>query len=314
MSPHTMCTVSMERRHLYGAGVGLAGVFLAAVQVFHGFQQSERSLVLAFEAGPFVLVALTLVYAGYWLATEEQFEDDALLVLAWGAGGTILFVSVGALFLFSQRVFLGTLDRAAYVAIDHVTVGSVVGVLVGLYDARSRQSLRDLEAERDRVEAFGNKAADVNNYGRALNQCGSVDEVSALCIQAMQALLGVSEVAVLALDDEEMEVVDDTILNVSESTLRTLGDKGRNAERATVVTHEDVPDELAERTPAVVSVEMSNIKGTSFVLVALTADETVFPEEDVQLMELLTAHAGTAIDGIYTRQERNQVEGTASQG
>lgn len=288
----------MARRHLYGGGIAVAGVFLAAVQLWHGLEQTGRGIVLAFEAGPFVLVALTLPYAGYWLATNEAFERDMHRILLWGAGGIVLFVSVGALLLFSQRVFLDTLDRAAYVAIDHVTIGAVVGTLVGLYDARSRQTYRDLERERDRVEAFGNKAADVNNYGRALNRCASVDEVSALCIEAMQNLLGVSEVAVLAIEDESVTVIDDTILNVSETTLASMGERARDAERASVVTHDAVPAELNERATAVVTVEMSARADTAFVLVALTTDETAFETEDIQLLELLTAHAGTAIDGI----------------
>jgi hypothetical protein len=302
----------MERRHLYGGGIAVVGVFLAVVQLWHGLEQTRRGIVLAFEAGPFVLVALTLLYAGYWLASNEEFEQYMQRILLWGAGGIVLFVSVGALLLFSQRVFLDTLDRAAYVAIDHVTIGAVVGILVGLYDARSQQTFRELERERDRVEAFGNKAADVNNYGRALNQCKTVDEVSALCIEAMQNLLGVSEVAVLALEGDTMTIIDDTILNVSKETFASLGEQARDAERASVVTHEAVPAELDERATAVVTVEMSARSDASFVLVALTTAETAFETEDIQLLELLTAHAGTAIDGITV--DTAPPEGAAGQG
>jgi GAF domain-containing protein len=39
------------------------------------------------------------------------------------------------------------------------------------------------------------------------------------------------------------------------------------------------------------------------VLVALAEDDARFEDEDVQLLELLTAHAGAAIDGIYTGQD-----------
>ena len=306
--------MTMERRHLYGGGIAVTGVFLAAVQLWHGLEQTGRGLVLAFEAGPFVLVALALTYVGYWLTTEDSVENDIPRIIAWGLGGTVLFISIGALLLFSQRVFLDTLDRAAYVAFDHGTIGAVVGLLVGLYDARSRQTYRELERERDRIEAFGNKAADVNNYGRALNQCDSVDEVSALCIQAMQALLGVSEVAVLALEDDVATVIDDTILNVSEETLASLGERARDAERATVVTHEGVPGELSERATAIVTVEMTAQSETSFVLVALTRADTAFETEDIQLLELLTAHAGTAIDGITHDSEATIPEETTNQG
>ncbi len=291
----------MERRHLFGAGVAASGVFLAIVQTVHGLQQSRRGLVFAFEAGPFILIALTLTYAGYWLSRQPEIEADVPWILAWGLGGTVLFSSVGALLLFSQRVFLDTLDRATFVAFDHITLGAVVGILIGIYDARGRRRRRKLRAERDRIEAFGNKAADVNNYGRALNQCRSVDDVSALCIEAMQTLLGVSEVGVLALDEESVEVVDDTILNVDDETLATLGRRATDDERATVVTREDVPADIANRASGVVSLELTSVTDTSFVMVAL-APETAFAEEDIQLMELLASHGGTAIDGILSEE------------
>ena len=291
----------MQRRHVYGAGIALAGVFLAGVQTVQGLQQSTRGIVFAFEAVPFVLVALTLTYAGYWLARQPHLDPDAARILSWGVGGAVLFASLAALLLFGQRVFLGTLDRAAVVAMDHLTVGSVVGVVVGLYDARGRKRRRDLEAERDRVEAFGNKAADVNNYGRALNECSDVDEVSALCIQGIQALLGVSEVAVLAIDGDDTSVVDDTTLNVERASLELLGRRARGGERATVVTSDDLPEAVTTRANAVVSLELTGTDERSFVLVAL-APETTVAEEDVQLLELLASHAGTAIDGVLAHE------------
>jgi len=294
----------MQRRHIYGAGIAIVGLFLAVVQIYHGAQQSPTWLIFTFEAGPFVLVALTLPYAGYWLATRPAYEQDITRILAWGVGGVVLFVSVGALLLFGQRVFLGTLERASYVAMDHVTVGAVVGVLVGLYDAQGRRRRRELQQERNRVESFANKAADVNNYGRALNRSDSVDEVSALCIQAMQTLLGVSEVALLTFTDESVDVVDDTILNVSTETLATLGERARGQERATVVTHDDVPGEIGDRAESVLSLEITAIEGTSFVLVALAPADAIFADEDGQLMELLASHSGTAIDSIHAEANR----------
>jgi hypothetical protein len=98
----------MEQRHGFGVGIVLSGLVLAAVQTLHGVQQSDRPLVFAFEAGPFVLIALALAYAGVWLARNEQFDPDLERILAWGMGSTLLFASVAALMLFSQRITLGT--------------------------------------------------------------------------------------------------------------------------------------------------------------------------------------------------------------
>jgi hypothetical protein len=294
----------MDRRHVYGAGILLAGVFLAAIQVVHGLAQSETALVLAFEAGPFVLLALALSYTGYWLAGEPDYESELPRILAWGGGTTLLFASLAALMLFSQQVSLGTLDRAAYVAVDNVTIGAVVGVLLGLYDARSRSRMRALERERDRTDAFARKAADVNNYGRVLTRSDSVDEVSALCIEAMQALLGYSEVAMVAVSEEGSEVVANTVINATDEQLRSIGEAGldgaggADGDGAGVISHDDLETDL-DADAEVVTLLVAETPSATFVLVALAGEEQTPRDEDVQLMEMLASHAGTALDSIY---------------
>ncbi|MEF8782242.1 MAG: hypothetical protein V5A39_04510 [Haloarculaceae archaeon] len=289
----------MEQRHGFGVGIGLAGLVLAVIQTLHGIRQSDRELVFAFEAGPFVLVALALAYAGVWLARNEQFDPDLERILAWGMGSTLLFASVAALMLFSQRITLGTLDRASFIAIDLVTVGAVVGVVVGLYDARGQRQLRQLERQRDRIETFANKAADVNNYGRAFNRSGSLDEVSGLCIQAMQALLGISETAVVVLEDAIVYPVDNTIINVEGDDLAPLVRDAREYDSASVVTHDDPQGALADRGDTALSILLADDDGDAVVVVATVPEEATLADEDLQLVELLASHAETALDDIW---------------
>ena len=289
----------MERRYGYGLGIVLAGGLVATVQAVHGLQQTDTVLVFTFEAGPFVLVGLALAYVGLWLARNEEVEPDLERILAWGVGSTLLFASVAALMLFSQRVSMGTLDRSTFIAMDLVTVGAVVGLLVGLYDARGQRRLRELERQRDRVESFANKAADVNNYGWALNQSTSVDEVSALCIQAMQALLGLSEVAIVAVTAEDTEPIDNTILDVTTEDLAALASTAREYERASVESHDRPPGNFAAEGETALSILLTERAEEAVVALAVVPAGMAFEEEDVQLMELLTSHAGTALDGIY---------------
>jgi len=180
----------MERRQLYGGGIAVAGLVLTVAQFAQGIQQLDGYagttgvLVFTFETLPFVLIGGALVYVGSWLSTQESYEPDLPRVVGWGAGSTLLFASVAALLLFSQEVTFGgnTLDQAPYVAVNHVTVGAIVGVLVGIYDARSRIRQRELERECDRVEQFARKAAAINNYGRELNRSDSIDQAQATVV------------------------------------------------------------------------------------------------------------------------------------
>jgi len=300
----------MNRRHVYGGVIVLSGLVLTLVQVVQGVQQLDnftgqtRTLVFAFETVPFVLIGLTLSFLGYWLIVGPTYEADLPRIGAWGLGGALLFASVGALLLFSQQVdpALDVLDQAPYVAVNQITVGAVVGVLVGLYDARSRAHLRDLQTERDRTELFAKKAMDINTYGRELNRRDTVDGVSALCIQAIQGFLDLSETAFVVVDDIETKVVDSTVVDAPDESLIELAQQARDQDSSTVVAHETLPEGLKQRAEGAVTVLVTDHGDTSVVLLALTDDPTGFDEEDVQLLELLLAHAGTALDHIYHEQ------------
>lgn len=289
----------MARPHVAGAAVAAAGLGLAALQGVHATAQTSLLLAQVFEAGPFVLLALAPVYAGYWLATSPTFEPDADRVLAWGAGGLTLFLAVAALILFGQNVATGSLSRGAFLAADLATVGLVAGVTVGVYDARGRERRRALAAQRDRTRTFANRAADVNHYGRALNQCADVDDVAALLVQAVAALLDLDEAAVLERDGSAYRVVDSTVADVDPAALGDLAERIAGADQATVETvRADLPAAVAARTETVVGSLVTDTVGPPVVVIAL-GDRRAVADETVRLFELLVAHAGTALDGIY---------------
>jgi hypothetical protein len=296
----------MERRTLYGGGLFIAGLLLAGTQFVQGIQQvgefsgTDRVLVFTFETVPFVLVGAALAFVGYWLTSQEEYEPDLPRILAWGVGSTVLFASVAALLLFSQQVTLDTLEQAQYIAMNQITVGAAVGTIVGLYDARSRQRQRDLEAERDRVEAFAKKAADVNNYGREINRSDSLDEVSSLCIQAFQALLGITEIAFVVSEDDEFEFVDNTVVNTDEETLITLAAEALDQEPSSVVI-EDAPDPVADKGD-LFSILVTDNDDSAVLMLAFDGSTTTQGDEDLQLFEMLIAHAATATDRIYDRR------------
>jgi hypothetical protein len=297
----------MQRRTLYGGSLGAAGLLLAGIQLLQGIQQVEgfdggdRAIVYAFETVPFVLIGLALAFVGYWLTTQPAYEPDLPRIVAWGVGSTLLFASVAALILFSQQVTTNSLKGGEYVAMNQVTVGAVVGVLVGLYDARSRQGQRELAAERDRVEQFAQKAADVNNYGRELNRSDSLDEVSSLCIQGIQAFLDVTGVAIVATDADDHEFLDNTVVSAADETLFELANDALDQKPASAVTVEDTPDALDAPTD-LLSMLVTAHDDSSIVLLAFVDESNALEIEDVQLLEMLVAHAATAVDRIYDRR------------
>jgi hypothetical protein len=297
----------MERRDAYGWGIAVVGLILGTIQLVQGGQQlseltglsqSDLVIVFAFETVPFALIGLSLVYVGYWLTEQEEFEQDLTRVLAWGVGSVVMFASVAALILFSQQVTLDTLAQGQYITMNLVTVGAVVGVLVGIYDAQSRLRQRELELERDRIEAFAGKAADINNYGRELNRARSVDEVSGLCIEAIQTLLGLTETAFIAIEDGEGTIIDSTIIGADESQLIDIAREGMDQQQASAVVREDTDSER------LLSILVTAHEGNGIVLLTPATETDGFDEEDIQLLELLVSHAGTALDRMYETREQ----------
>lgn len=297
----------MDRRDGYGWGIAVAGLVLASVQLVHGVQQlneltgiseTDQVIVFAFETFPFALIGMSLVYVGYWLTDQREFSPDLPRIVAWGAGSTVLFASLGALILFSQQVTLHTLQGGQYLATNMITVGAVVGVLVGIYDAQGRARERELASERDRVEAFAGKAADTNNYGRELHRAGSIDEVSALCIQAVQALLGLTETAFVVVEDGECEIVNSTVYGIDEHALADAARETieRNDERK--VEETPAPPSFDGKAETLLTVLVTTHGGAGVVLLAPVERRVTIAEEDRQLLELLVSHAETALDGI----------------
>lgn len=288
----------MERRKLYGGVVALTGVVLAVMQVIHAFQQSREPVFVVVDAVPMVAVALALSFAGSQLAQDDVYAPDLTRVLGWTVGGTVVFVSFAALTLFSQNVAAGEIERAPFVAIDHVTMGATAGMLVGLYDARARQDRRELERERDRVESFGGKAADLNNYGRAIAQSDDVSGVGAFCIEAVSRLFGFGESAVLTVSESDFRVVGNTTVGVDEDSLRALADHARDQEVGDVAVNDGAPVDIDRDVDRSVTVHLAERPDDSVVLVSLSDEEWSLADEDVQLLELLVSHAGMALDRL----------------
>jgi hypothetical protein len=301
----------MDARDLYTGGIMVAGFVLVVLQLFQGVQQidgfqgTDLYIVFIFETIPFVVVGLALMYVGSWLFTQSEIDQEMGRVVAWGTGSVILFISVAALLVFSLQVTLAgeTLDQAPFIVVNLVTVGALAGILLGIYDARSRIRQRELEHERDRVEQFARKAADINNYGRELNRSESVEEVSSLCIQAMQTFLGLTNLAFVVTDTEEFSVVDDTTVGISEAVLFDLIRESVDQQEASAVTH-DLPTDVDVPAESALTLLITETDGEATVLVALRDETTAIGEEDLQLLEMLVAHAGTALNRIYDRELR----------
>ncbi|MFB6084652.1 MAG: hypothetical protein ABEJ94_10450 [Halorientalis sp.] len=294
----------MQRR-LQGAAIAAVGLLLAAVQVAHAMVRTSTTVGFAVDLLPFLAMAAAIVFAGVWVTRSPDYAEYGTVVGAWVVGSAVAFAAIAALILFSLNVASGTFDvfdAAPYVAVDNVTAGILAGVLVGIYDARSRIDRGELKRQRDRIETFANRAADTNHYGRALNECDTMEGVSTLCVEAVITLVEFHDTAFVERRGGFATLVETTIAGVDEETIAELAGLAAGAEPATVVTHADgLPPGLPEDVERVVTILVTETDSATTALVALDRGDAELTDETRSLLEMLVAHAGTALENIYQR-------------
>ena len=292
----------MNRNRLASVGIVGLGVVLTAVQLT---RWTAFSLPAVYTSVPFVLISLTLAYSGIWLARTDQYREYADLVLVWTLGAGTTFGAVAILMVLSAEAG-STLGLGLSLVWDTLTAGALAGALVGLYDAQSRERLVALEAERDRIEAFANKAKSLNHYGKALNQSRSVFEVSALSIEVLELLIGSRDAAVVLVEDETT-LLDSTVAAEADSFLRQTAEAVSQEEgMACVQCPGDVPCSIPGHisAEAAVAVPIPAEDGGTLVVMALLDADDEYSDEDVDLLESLAAHIGTALSQVDLDEAR----------
>lgn len=270
-------------RHLPPLLLSSAG---AALTVFHIWTvPGTDPATLVVGAAPFILMSLAIAGTGLWLAGNWRNTGDLTRVLGWTLGGGATFASVAVLSGVHRSAQLSSLAL-----VDLLTAGALAGLLVGAYDARSRERHRELQSQRDRVRSFAEKAADVNNYGRLLNQATDADEIAALALEGAALLVGYTDAA-LVTTHPELRVVDTTLPAGSmNDEMRAIADIALDSDGATVVDDVDrgdfrqwlaVPARIGDETVA--------------VLLCAVTEPADLEEEDLRLAETLAAHVATAL-------------------
>ncbi|MFB6110431.1 MAG: GAF domain-containing protein [Halodesulfurarchaeum sp.] len=292
----------MDRRVVGVTLLALAAGLLVAIV---GLAPANLANALV-GTGPFLLIAVALGFTGGWVVRGgDPFEAHADRVLYWTVGGAASFASVG------QLLLLGAADMGTVWAVrslvESFAAGALAGALVGVYDARSRHRHAALQAERDRVERFARKAESLNTYGKALNESRDVHEVSALSIEVLELLIESSESAVLLGSTDSTRILDTTVPERWTDFLKcvardAIGSASMEAVRCPGAIDCEIPAEMDVSEVIAVPIEVGD---TALVLLALARDGTVYSAEDLDLLEALSAHVGTAVRDLDTDLDRS---------
>lgn len=281
----------MRRETLAAGALSALGVGLAAAQAVTVGE--ETTAALAIRTGPMLAVAAAVTYAGGWAALRDVPGGETDRLLAWTVGGGATVAAVALL------AVLGTPVDVVGLLVDGFTGGALLGLLVGVYDVRGR-------ADRDRIQAFAQSVSALNTYGKALNSSQTLDEISALCVEAVEFLVAGDGAAFLLVDETVAEptvtVVDSTLRGDHElAVLESLATAVEPDEKIEAVRYAETSVDLGTDSPsAALVIAVDTPEGRAMIVSLSTTAEIDYDDEDVDLLETLAAHVSTALSGVET--------------
>lgn len=286
----------MDRQYLSALAVIVYGAVLLALYVS---QIAGADSLTVLRLGPFVLIAATIAYVGVWLVRNPDYRTHSLHVIAWTVGGGATFMALAELVVLNHWVDVAATTPAFRTILDTVTGGSLAGSVAGLYAAQSRHRLDQLQAERDTVERFAHKAESLNRYAKALYESTDLHELSALSVEVVQLLIGSRDAAFVVVDGDDVRVVDATVADPSvleAIAMEVATDEPMEMVRCPQDTDCRPPSDSA--IESIVAVPVPAGSAGIGVLLAIPETDGAYADEDVELLELLSAHLATALVDI----------------
>jgi hypothetical protein len=272
----------MRRDLLFGVALSAVGLLLGAGQLL---TVADGSGGAALRTAPMLAMAATIVFAGAWLVRNDTYVGYTDRVLAWSLGGAAALGSVLVLAFVGRATAIDPLG----VILDGLTGGALAGLLVGLYDSRSRERMATIESFARRVEAL-------NQYGKALNRSATIDGISGLAVEAVEFLVAGDGAAFVVVDDETT-VVDSTLRGDHEmDVLEAIAAEVDDVDEVEAVRYAETGVDLGLESPAAALVIQVPTDDRRALLVSLSTSTAIqYTDEDVDLLETLAAHVSTAL-------------------
>lgn len=149
-----------------GYGVLLVlGLVGAGANLFHAFHE-ETLLPVLIGYVPAILLALVLIGGAGWLFRSEIGPTDVRRIGTWCSLGFVLSAGVSGLNVGYQATEGTAISEPFFLLLEAGIAGAFGGLLVGAYDVRGRRRERELQAERDRIDAYNRRLSVLNRVLR----------------------------------------------------------------------------------------------------------------------------------------------------
>ncbi len=152
MSEFEVPEVSATFRGRLGLGVILGvALVLGVMEIRHIQEMSSTAGTTLFALLPF-LINIGLLVAGYVL-WKSHFEGDEILhVAGWIVAGTVVLGLLAVWTITHQNIRGRPFAHGPFVTVNNMSVGGLMGFVLGWYRVNSRRHQRDIEDERARIE------------------------------------------------------------------------------------------------------------------------------------------------------------------
>ena len=285
----------MQYRSAIGGGLVFVGVLLGVLQALQYLRFPAASTTLLFNTVPFVLVSAAIVFTGVTIVRDDAYGEYATLIITWGVGSAVAFVAVFTLITGTNQQDGLTL---LFGAVDAGSAGGLAGLLIGLYDAQSRQTLATVERSADKLKGL-------NKYGKVLNESSDIESVSALCIEVLEFVLDSDGAVFVHGDGDSFRIVDTTLPDVDiDGALGRAARDASDREKLQTLTDGDGFVELRSGDPgSTLAIPIPYGTGT-VVLFAVYYDLADIDSQNVDRFEILASHAATALSSVDTAARR----------
>ncbi|WP_165872034.1 sensor histidine kinase [Natrarchaeobius halalkaliphilus] len=268
----------------------------------HGYRlvvvESASTVAFLFrDVGP-LLVSLLVAIAIYWLTTRNLGSNAACWICAWFVAGMTTFGGIGFLIVFTQQSGGVALNLPYYLVVNSATAGVGIGLLVGLYDVRSK--------ERDRI------LLGLHDATQNLIEARSKRDACQVSVDAAQVILQLSLTGIWLRNDTQLAPA-----AMSETALETFEhpptfDSGESLawnafEKGTPELFEDIENhEDAHNPETPVEAEYIVPIGKHGVMISGTLSEGGFSSLQLELARVIAAHTELVLDRLE-RTERLRV-------
>jgi len=291
-----------------GLGLLLAGSFIAYLQTNQYFLSGPFWLLLIaiFVVG---VLAAALIFGGYWLTYEGIPADDQWRITLWVLVGLVGTVALVFWPIYYQGVVGNAVRDPVFVLLTSSGIGLNTGLIIGVYDIRSRHQLTRAEEAQESL-TFVNRLLrhDINNAvtvisGRAelLADADPVDErtvesIKDQCESIESLITDARKLSEIFTREPDLHPVDlGALLETQVSTFENVYDS------AEIIVDSDVSETV--KADSILSSVVSNL-----IENAIVHNDTDRPRVDVWTEEtggtvrLHVADNGPGIDEAQRRQ------------